>query len=219
MGGAAGLCRSQGVGLQFVTPVVREGTAEAAWAWLAAALEAAPGAEVSFNDWGLWARAREACLPFRGVAGRLLSRQRRGPRVAAMLASASASEAAELRASLWDEPEGRALLAEHGAVGVELDLTPAGIRVPDLPEGVTLRVHAPWVPVTVSLACPWTEDPVRCGRPCLAHPEARLRNEEDPAPLWSRGNALFLRRDDEPTARYLVRLGAHRLLWSPKIPG
>ncbi len=216
---AAGLCRSQGAGLQLVTPAVREGTADAAWAWLVAALESSPGAEVTFNDWGLWARAREAGLPLRGVAGRLLSRQRRGPRVAAMLDSASASGAEELRASLWDGPVGLALLSEHGAVGVELDLTPAGIQVPDLPEGVTLRVHAPWVPVTVSLACPWTEDPVRCGRPCLDHPEARLRNEEEPTPLWSRGNALFLRRDDEPTARYLVRLGADRLLWSPEIPG
>ncbi|WP_459941415.1 hypothetical protein [Deferrisoma palaeochoriense] len=211
--------KSQGLGVQFVTPAVREGAFEAVWAWLRAALEVAPGAEVAFNDWGLWERARAEGLAFRGVAGRLLSRQRRGPRVLGMVAAAAPREARELRGSVWDEPEGVRLLEEFGAVGVELDLILPGLRVPALPGGVTLRVHAPWIPVTVALACPWTEAPLACDRPCRAAEPACLRNDEDPHPLWSRGNTLFLRRESEPPAAYLARLGAERLLWSPEIPG
>ncbi len=211
-------CARDGVGFSLVTPVVREGLLDRAAGWLAEAARAVPGVEVVFNDWGLWRQARARGLPVTAVAGRVLGRQRRGPRVAGLIAEGSPSHARALRGSLWDGAEARERLLELGGVRVELDLLVQGTWPPPLPPGVALSVCGPWLPVTVTPACPWTADPLDCSRPCTRHPPVRLATCQNPVPLWSQGNALFLRRQGDPPPSYVARLGADRWVWSPGIP-
>ncbi len=216
---AIALCASRKLAFTLVTPVVRQAVFADVARWLEAFARRLPGAEWAANDWGLleWARHRD--LPLRPVAGRLLGRQRRGPRVLDLVRGAHALDRAALQGSAWDDPETAALLAEFGIARVELDLLLQGVRAPRLPEGVKVSLCGPWLPVTLSPSCPWTADPIHCPRPCREHPAAVLRNEENPVPLWSRGNALFVRCEGPPDEAALDRLGADRLVWSPEIPG
>ncbi len=188
------------------------------WEWLRGAVERAPGAEVAFNDWGIWERARREGLDLTPVAGRLLSRQQRGPRALAMIPEVTVEEARALRGSAWSDPAVCELLLELGAVRVELDLLLQGTDRPRLPQGLGLTVHGPWLPVTLSPSCPWTESPLGCDQPCRAHSPVRLENDEDPVPLWSAGNALFARFPYEPAPLVIASLGADRVVWAEEIP-
>ncbi len=216
---AAQRCRSFDRSLALTTPVIREGSFDRVWEWLLGAVERAPGAEVSFNDWGLWERARREALDLTPVAGRLLSRQQRGPRVLAMIPEVTVEEARALRGSVWSDPAVCEQILELGAVRAEMDLLLQGTDRPRLPDGLGLTVHAPWLPVTLSPSCPWTGSPLGCDRPCLAHPPVRLENGEAPVPLWSAGNALFVRFPYEPAPRVIAGLGADRVVWAGGIPG
>jgi hypothetical protein len=216
---ASAFCATRQVAFTLVTPVVRQAAFADAARWLEAVAPLLAGGEWVANDWGLLEWARRAELPLRPVAGRLLGRQRRGPRVLDLLQGAHAADRSALRGSAWDDGEAAGLLAAFGIARVELDLLLQGVRVPDLPAGVQVSLCGPWLPVTLSPSCPWTADPIRCARPCRDHPAAVLRNEQNPVPLWSRGNALFVRWESLPAEEALDRLGADRLVWSPEIPG
>lgn len=217
---AAALCAARGAAFSLVTPVVRQAAFERTALWLEELARLLPGGEWVANDWGLLEWARDRGLGLRAVAGRLLGRQRRDARAADLASEAGLQDRSALRGSLWDDPDSASLLAAFDVARVELDLLLQGVRAPALPPGVKLSVCGPWLPVTLSPSCPWTSDPVRCARPCREHPAAVLRNEESAVPLWSRGNALFVRVDGPPPGEaVLAGLGADRLVWSPEIPG
>jgi len=216
---AAARCADAGLAFTLVTPVLREGALDRVMAWVADLAPRLDGAEWVVNDWGLLAWAKREGLPLRPVAGRLLGRQRRDPRVLEMLRSASPRDAETLRGSAWDDPETASLLPEFGIVRVELDLLLQGVRFPALPPGVALSLCAPWIPVTLTPSCPWAGQSPGCGRECRQHPAVRLQDAEIDRPLFSHGNALFAHSDDLPAPWALVRLGVDRLVWSEEIPG
>ncbi len=213
------VCRRQGVKLAFTTPVAREALFGRIWAWLEQVVGLCPGAEVAFNDWGLWHRAAEAGLTLRPVAGRLLGRQERGPRVQGQIPRVSPPDARVLRGCVWDDPACVRLLESLGAVRVELDLLLQGVARPPVPPGMGVSYCGPWLPVTLSLSCSWADDPLCCSRPCLEAVPVRLENDEEPTPLWSRGNALFACREGEPPPKAVSSAGGDRIVWSPGIPG
>lgn len=216
---AARRCREEGLAFSLVTPVVREGAWDDVTGWLSELAPALEGNEWAANDWGLLRWARDAGLPLRPVAGRLLGRQRRDPRALELLRVSSPEDAAGLRGSAWDDPQTAALLAELGVGRVELDLLLQGVRIPVLPPGIQVSLCGPWIPVTVAPSCPWTLDPLSCPLACRSLPAAQQRCGEERHPLFSRGNALFVRIDEIPPGRALAAAGADRLVWSPELPG
>lgn len=206
-------CAELGISFSLMTPLTREAHFERVVRWLIQAAD--QGDEVSFNDLGLLHAFKTAAI--RHTAGRLLSRQRRDHRVAGMI-DASPEDAAALRQSLWNDPETLASLAEMGVTRVELDALPWGAARPDLPPGMALTVCGPWAPVTLTPSCPWSTDPLDCPAPCAGASPVRQESDEDPAPLWSRGNTLFLKVEEDVAAQ-AEALGADRLLWAESIPG
>ncbi|MBI5014531.1 MAG: hypothetical protein HZB55_03455 [Deltaproteobacteria bacterium] len=216
---ARNLCRSEGRAFSLVTPIVREGAFDAVAAWLAEVAAHLCGDEWVTNDWGLLAWALEQRLPLRPALGRLLGRQRRDARALAMQRAGSDEEANALRGSLWDDPVTAGWVASLGVERVELDLLLQGTRRPSLPDGVFLSLCGPWLPVTLSPSCPWSADPLGCAGPCKGAEPVLLRTAEEPHPLWSRGNTLFVRRDDAPGAAEVESLGADRLVWAEDVPG
>lgn len=219
MAQALTLCRARGLGFSLVTPLVRQGAFDRVAAWLAAVAPELGDGEWVANDWGLLAWAQERGLAASPVAGRLLGRQRRDPRLLGLLPSATPEEAQALRGSAWDDPETAGLLGEWGIRRVELDLLFQGVRRPNLPPGVALSLCGPWLPVTVTPSCPWSQDPLRCPQSCTGEEPLGQVSAEDPHPLWSRGNTLFARLLEEPAARGVAALGADRLVWAEELPG
>jgi hypothetical protein len=215
----AARCRSLGIGFSLVTPVLREGAFDETTAWLESVAQELGETEWVVNDWGLLLWGRERGLPLLPVAGRLMSRQRRGPRTLELVRSATPAEGEALKGSVWDDRRVSSLLEELGVVRVELDALLQGVRRPSLGPGVALSLCGPWLPVTVAPSCAWSVDPMRCPTTCREHSPIEQRTEEDPHPLWSRGNTLFVRGDDSSPAVLAAALGADRLVWAQEIPG
>ena len=212
-------CAAAGWGFSLVTPVVREGALTALTGYLAGFAAQVPQAECVCNDWGLLQWAASERLPLRLTAGRLLGRQRRGTRVLQLVGEADPDEVRALRGSAWDDPVNVDLLLELGVVRVELDFLLQGTARPTLPGGIDLAMCAPWIPVTVTPACDYTEDPLHCARECQGRAAVRRENDQDPHPLWSRGNTLFACSELKPPYQAVAKLGADRLVWAEVPPG
>ena len=160
-----------GMAFSLVTPFLDEPGLERTLA-LIRALPDDPATEVIANDLGLVEALRAAGWRGTLVAGRLLTRQRRGPGFQSF-GDVLPAAAAALRGSALDSPEFVALLVSvYGVRRFELDDLIQGIRVPVLPAGVSLSLYRPYLLVTVTRNCPWIFDGRSwerghgCARPC-----------------------------------------------------
>ena len=155
------------------------------------------------------------------VAGRLLTRQRRGPGFQSF-GDVLPEAAAALRGSALDSPAFIELLGSvYGVKRFELDDLMQGVSVPALPAGVRLSLYQPYLLVTATRNCPWIFDgrtwdrSKGCARPCRAQ-ALRL------APVAQNGQQVLLlggcaqflehRNEAPPPA------GVDRIVWQPGIP-
>jgi len=128
--------------------------------------------EVVANDLGLIESLRAAGWRGTIVAGRLLTRQRRGPGFQSF-GDIPPEAAVALRGSVLDSPAFVELLGtEYSVKRFELDDLVQGVSVPALPAGVSLSLYRPYMLVTATRNCPWVFDGRTwdrsngCGRPC-----------------------------------------------------
>ena len=209
---------ARGLAFSLVTPFLDEPGLAAALA-LARSLPRDAATEVVANDLGLIVKLREGGWPGTVVAGRLLTRQRRGPGFQSFGdAPPEAREA--LRGSALDSPAFVELLGTaFGVRRFELDDLVQGVAVPQLPADVRLSLYRPWLLVTATRNCPWvfdgrTWDRSACARPCRGN-TLRLT----PVPTIGRtlvlgGCAQFLEhRNDAPPPP-----GVDRIVWQPEVP-
>lgn len=214
----------RGLAFSLVTPFLDEPGLAAALA-LALALPEDPATEVVANDLGLIVRLREAGWRGTLVAGRLLTRQRRGPGFQSFAVPLPEAREA-LRGSALDSRAFVDLLgAEYGVHRFELDDLAQGIAVPQLPEEVRLSLYRPWLLVTATRNCPWVFDGrawdgSSCARPCRGNtlrltPTTGTEFERSPGQtLIVGGCAQFLEhRDDAPPPP-----GVDRVVWQPGVP-
>ena len=148
------LARDEGLGLEVATPVVGDVALEALTQRLIQLAEEAPDAEVAVNDWGvlrvLIRRGRSLCI----VAGRLLHRQMRDPRLATL-------EPQDLGHDRWppawrwgssSSPAWRELAAACGITRFEIDWTHPGPGTTP-PAGLDVSVHLPLTLVGLGRTC------------------------------------------------------------------
>ncbi|HWR98338.1 MAG TPA: hypothetical protein VN317_07925 [Candidatus Methanoperedens sp.] len=209
----------RGMGFSLVTPFLDEPGLERALA-LVRALPDDPRIEVVANDLGLIVALRDAGWAGALVAGRLLTRQRRGPGVESF-GAVPAAAAAALRASALDSPAFVGLLVSlYGVRRFELDDLVQGISVPPLPARVRLSLYRPWLLVTATRNCPWvfdgrTWEREGCARPCRGRLLRLTPEAPDPAALLFLGGcAQFVEhRTDAP-----LPPGVDRIVWQPEVP-
>ncbi len=218
---ARGVAARRGVGFSLVTPFLDEPGLARTLA-LVRALPEDPATEVVANDLGLIEVLRGAGWGGTVVAGRLLTRQRRGPGFQSF-GDVTAAAAAALRGSALDSPAFVELLGSYGVKRFELDDLVQGASIPVLPAGVHLSLYRPYLLVTATRNCPWifdgrTWDRSRgCARPCRGqelHLVPQRRDPEAQHGLHLGGCAQFLehRSDAPPPA------GVDRIVWQPEIP-
>ncbi len=161
---------------------------------------------VAVNDWGALLALR---VLFPGLAlsiGRLLSGQKRCPRIGISTRLTAAGRAWHGE-GLFSSPRARAYLRESlGISSYHVDLAGWGGDLPASAEGeeppARIYLHAPYSVVTVSDACPWiggesSSSVPSCPRPCRKG-AVRLREPSMGDGLVLRGKARFVRAAQEP---------------------
>lgn len=215
----------RGMGFSLVTPFLDEPGLLRALA-LVRALPEDPAVEVVANDLGLLVALADAGWRGTAVAGRLLTRQRRGPGFESCGDVPPAAREA-LRGSALDSPGFVGLLqGSYGVRRFELDDLVQGVAVPPLPADVRVSLYRPWLLVTATRNCPWVFDGRAwdrahgCASPCCGRTlrlEAQRQDPDDrhgPRPLVLGGCAQFLEhRSGAPAPA-----GVDRVVWQPEVP-
>jgi len=153
----------RGLSFTLVTPHLGESWLEPVRK-LVEALAPGEGDELVVNDVGLFELVAAEKWEGTVIAGRLLTRQRRGAGWKGSL-PAGAGDARYLRGSSLDSPHFVELLRRrYGVRRFEIDNLIQGVEVGELPEDVRLSVYYPYLFVTATALCPWTFDGSRWRR-------------------------------------------------------
>lgn len=155
---------------------------------------------VAVNDWGALLAARVLLPRLNLSVGRLLSGQKKCPRIGISPRLTEAGRAWHAE-GLFSSPRARAYLGESlGVSSYHVDLPGRGGGFPASPGGEeppgSLFVHAPYAIVTVSDACPWiggksSASVPSCPRPCRDG-AVRLREPSMGGDLIQKGKARFV---------------------------
>ena len=208
MAEAAGEASAKRAPLLLLTPYFRDAELKAAIPLFRAIPAGAP-VDVAVNDWGALQTLRGLFPRMRLSIGRLLSGQKRDPRIGA---SARLTEEARMwhGEGVFSSPGARAYLeVTYGVAGYHVDALPWSRTAPEDPDRKAdppfLFLHVPHAIVTVSDACPWiggvsSASVASCPRPCR-NGHVLLREPSTGGALLQRGKARFTSRDPGETGR------------------
>ncbi len=147
----------RGLAFTLVTPLLGEESLGRVGK-LVDALAPVDGDEVVVNDMGLFEVLAGRKWEGEAVAGRLLTRQRRGAGWKGSLPPGE-GDSRYLRGSALDSPRFAEWLGEtYGVRRFEIDNLIQGVEVGELPPGVRLSVYHPYLFLTATSLCPWTFD-------------------------------------------------------------
>ena len=202
---AAAEASGRGAPLLLLTPYFRDAELKRA---LPVFRAIPPGADVdvAVNDWGALLALRGLFPRLRLSVGRLLSGQKRCPRIG--VSPRLSGEGREWHGEgIFSSRRARAFLEEEmGVSGYHVDALPwGGAALAEFPgdrEGVRVYVHSPFSVVTVSDACPWiggvsSASVAACPRPCRAGGVA-LREASMGGELILKGKARFFETGGRP---------------------
>jgi len=207
------LARQHQLPLTLLTPVVYEPFLQQLRDTLAALVpELQAGDEVAVSDLGTLALLHHRPAGVEIVAGRVLSGQKRGPRILDL--DLNAAERDYFRQGRWYQHESAAFLLEQGVRRIELDNLLQGIA--PLPEMLSGSLHLPYAMVTSSRNCPF-RSPGRTG-PCPGGcgEVFRLTTPQTRVPLFQAGNTQFIENAILP--EHLDQLRIDRVVHHLRIP-
>ncbi len=146
------------------------------------------GDEILASDLGTIRFVRQLSTEVPLVAGRLLSGQKRGPRILDL--DLSDAERDYFRQGRWYQSGAHSFLAEQGVGRVELDNLLQGVA--PLPAPLVGSLHLPYAMVTSSRNCP-VRRPGEYG-PCPGGCDSvlKLTSSQTAIPLYQVGNTQFL---------------------------
>ncbi len=220
MARACAAAAARGIPLLLLTPYFRDAELKSALPLFRAIPEGVDAA-VAVNDLGALLVLRVLVPRLRLTIGRLLSGQKRCPRIEASR-RLSGAEKAWHRQGLFSSERARAFLGEEfGVCGYHVDAfpstgaptarepaaaedVPAGGHAPGEGARPALFMHAPYAIVTVSDACPWlggrsSSTLALCPRPCRGGAVV-LREPSMGRELIQRGKARFVHTRPAPRA-------------------
>jgi len=219
--GALAWAREREMEFTFVTPYVTDKGGDRLAELLPWFAEQWPGAEVVVNDWGMLHFVAESGAALKPVLGRLLTKQKRGPRLTRLVEKLPPDAVAHFQRSNVDVPMLQAFLKSKGIERVELDNLLQGI---DRDPSVSASLYYPYLYVSttrlcLSNSCDHRTRSLReifpCGQECQTY-TFHLTHSDMPVELLLRGNTQFYRNDTLP--ENLDELGIDRLVHEPDIP-
>jgi hypothetical protein len=212
---AISFCKKNSLGFSLMTPFVTD----AGIGRIRAILPLLSGEdEIIANDFGVLAEAGEGNAAI--VAGRLLNRQARDPRIAS-LGGLPAETREHLSLSQASSPAFREFLLSLGVKRVGLDNLLQGIGTSLIGTGMSASLYWPIAFVSATRMCLLAgcgkfslEKKVgitACGRECKKF-SFRLGNRAFPRPLLLSGNALFFENNVLPGENELASRGIDRIV-------
>jgi hypothetical protein len=213
----------RGLDLTLLTPYVTEQGLRRVRALLEVLDAKAPGAEVVFNDWGVLRVLSRELPGLRPVLGRLLTKMKRGPRLASLAGAFNAATARYFRSCSLDVPLYRSFLRSRGVARVELDNVLQGLDL-EL-GGLRASLYVPYGYVATTRLClaascdrHGMEDEVGifpCRKECRDY-TFELRQRGVPAVQLRKGNTVFFENPELPGN--LERGGLDRIVTQPELP-
>ncbi len=167
------------------------------------------GDEILISDWGTLELICSIRVDLTIILGRVLSGQKRGPRILDMNLNREQSD--YFQRGAWHNREAVELLAEQGIERIDQDNLLQGLA--PLPDGLMGSLHLPYAMVTTGRNCPFRT--MAESGPCsvCCGEVFTLQSSETKILLYQDGNTQFLCNEQLPDN--LLQLGIDRLVKHP----
>lgn len=206
----------------LVTPYVTDGGIRSLRPILEYIIANLPGSEIVINDWGVLRLLSRGFNYPNLVLGRLLTKQKRGPRILNLIGKVPEAMIQHFRESNIDVPVVKDFLADSNVKRIELDNLLQGITR----ENPCLKasLYLPFAYITSTRFClaascetgrKYLRSMPACNKECRRY-TFRLRHKTMPVDLFLRGNTQFFR--NERRLEDLDRLKIDRIVYQPEIP-
>ncbi|MCD4782931.1 MAG: hypothetical protein K8T10_03760 [Candidatus Eremiobacteraeota bacterium] len=221
IGKALDFAQNNNMEFTFLTPFVTEDGLEK-WEKILEYMHGMkPGAEVVINDMGIFHLIRERFPDFKRVLGRLLTKQKRGPRILRMKGKVPDETIEHFQRFNADAPKLAGFYKNLGFTRIELDNTLQGIsRDNETPASL----YFPYIYVSTTRMCLTNQcddrkESMRAIFPCKK--ECRqihftIEHGEIPIPVTIAGNTQFIYNDRLPESP--DNLHIDRLVYEPCVP-
>jgi hypothetical protein len=214
--------RMRSLAFTLVTPFVTNEGLQALKPLLSYVVKHTASSEVVINDWGVLRMAKEQFPSLTLVLGRLLTKQKRGPRLLRLTRRMPPEMIEHFRASNIDVPIVVDFLRQKGIERVELDNLLQGIsRGKDV---LRASLYVPYVFVTTTRYCisafcerqdHFSRDITACRKECSRY-IFDLTHKNMPVPLMLKGNTQFFKNETLPDD--FEALHIDRIVHEPEIP-
>ena len=210
--------------LSFVTPYVTDEGIERLEPLLGLLNEKLYESEVIINDYGTLEMMQEKKLKLKPVLGRLLTKQKRGPRIINIMNKLPKPAIEHFRKSNAEVPIFQKFLIKNGFERVELDNLLQGVDDNFSESKIKASLYYPYAYVTTTRFCLTSicdkKDAVPgiypCKKECQKYGPFKLTNKNMPVPLLLKGNTQFFENKKLP--RGLEERGINRLVYQPELP-
>lgn len=206
----------------FVTPLATDRGITALRPACARIIQDFPGAEIVVNDWGVLLMLREE-FDFANVTlGRLLTRQKKGPRILGLLRALPARATDHFMRACSDVSALRQFFRDFHVNRLEFDNLLQGIERWE--GGLPGSLYFPYACISVTRYClpavcsrhdGFVRSIPECGHECRAG-VFRLKSRNMPVDIKLKGNAQFFENYRIPDD--LQRLNIDRTVFEPEIP-
>ena len=207
----------------FVTPYLTNEGMIKIKALLSYIIGVQPKSEIVINDWGLLEWINKGYVDLNLVLGRLLTKQKRGPRILNLIGRVPDAMIQHFRESNVDSLILSNFLISKQIKRVELDNLLQGISRP--PHSLKGSLYTPFAYITTTRLCLLSscEDkvnrPIRaisaCNQECQRY-TFRLAHKNMPVDLLLKGNTQFFRNECFPDN--LKELNIDRIVYEPLMP-
>ncbi|MFH1131437.1 MAG: hypothetical protein V1754_08885 [Pseudomonadota bacterium] len=240
-------CAANKLAFSLVTPFVTNAGIEKVselFAWLK---QNQPGCEVIVNDHGVLSLLQEDQGVLEPVFGRLLTKQKRDPRLAKLITTPPQKPRA------FKQKEGYCLilpkkipntlvsyyqetnlnvsviqdfLAKQSIKRAELDNLFQGMHLDFVKADLSASLYVPFGYVTTTRLCaanpfkvdkPFACKITSCNKECQEY-TIQMTHPTMPNTLYQKGNTLFYKNEHIPSAQWLEEHGVNRLVFQPEIP-
>ena len=215
--------KKEGVPLTLVTPYVTDKGLLKLEKLIDLFAEKMPGSEVVFNDWGVFQFIEENHLDVRLVLGRLLNKQKRGPRITNIIDQVPKETREYYTGASLDVSATAEFLKKKGILRVEFDNLLQGLNMTGLDPEIKRSLYLPYLFISTTRFCLTAncdkEDQGVGVMPCRMECKKYTFNLNNPVmktPLIRKGNTVFVVNENIPD---VVSKGeVDRIVIQPEIP-